>query len=99
MPLFFDTQYPIVSLAHAHKARDDARLMLNDGKNPYQVRKDKKIEASIQYTNTLGLVSQEYITDILKARSDGDVNKIRRTIQPMLFAVRSLAQTLSTQGH
>ncbi|OTG88871.1 tyrosine-type recombinase/integrase [Acinetobacter sp. ANC 3813] len=80
-------EYPHVSLADARKAKDDARLMLNDGKNPSQVRKDEKIEASIQNANTFGLVSQEYIADILKARSDKYVNKIRKSLELDIYPV------------
>lgn len=80
-------EYPTVSLSDARKARDEARALLSDGKNPAQIRKTEKIEASIQNANTFELVAKEYITEILKNRSSGYLNKITKSLEIDIYPI------------
>ncbi|MDD2945614.1 MAG: integrase arm-type DNA-binding domain-containing protein [Acinetobacter sp.] len=80
-------EYPAVSLSDARKARDEARALLSDGKNPAQIRKTEKIEASIQNANTFELVAKEYITEILKDRSSGYLNKITKSLEIDIYPI------------
>lgn len=80
-------EYPHVGLADARKARDEAKILLSDGKNPSQIRKDEKIEASIQNCNTFELVAEEYIAEILKGRSEGYIKKIKKSLEVDIYPV------------
>ena len=57
-----------ISLADARKARDQAKILLDDGINPSQNRKQEKIEAQYLSVSTFKLVANEYIVEILGSR-------------------------------
>ena len=61
-------EYPLVGLADARKARDQAKILLDDGINPSQNRKQEKIEAQYLSVSTFKLVANEYIVEILGSR-------------------------------
>ncbi|NKI99866.1 integrase arm-type DNA-binding domain-containing protein [Novosphingobium sp. SG707] len=61
--------YPSVSLRDARKRRDDARDMLEDGKDPSREKKLEKLRSSILAENTFTSISREYC---IKRRNDGD---------------------------
>lgn len=47
-------KYPDITLADARKKRSDARALLNDGKDPAQVKRLEKTTSSIASANTSG---------------------------------------------
>ncbi|AXQ22421.1 DUF4102 domain-containing protein [Acinetobacter wuhouensis] len=80
-------EYPLVGLADARKARDQARLLLDKGINPSQNRKQEKIEAQYLSVNTFELVANEYIAEILIDRSSGYISKFRKALELDVFPV------------
>lgn len=54
-------RYPEVSLAAARRKQEDARRLLEDGKDPSLERKRKRLVASVSAENTFGGVAREYI--------------------------------------
>ncbi|MFW1859213.1 tyrosine-type recombinase/integrase [Acinetobacter defluvii] len=80
-------EYPSVGLADARKARDQAKLLLADGINPSQNRKQEKIEALYANVNTFELVANEYISEILVDRSSGYISKFRKALEIDVFPV------------
>lgn len=62
-------QYPEVSLADARKARDHARQLIADGKDPSLEKQRRKARALVSAENTFKAVAAEYIS---KRSRDGD---------------------------
>lgn len=62
-------QYPEVSLADARKARDHARQLIADGKDPSLEKQRRKARALVSAENTFEAVALEYIS---KRSRDGD---------------------------
>ncbi len=61
--------YPEVSLKAARTKRDDARALLQEGRDPSMERQTKRIEAKIARENTFGAIAREFIA---KRVNDGD---------------------------
>ena len=80
-------EYPLVGLADARKARDQAKILLDDGINPSQNRKQEKIEAQYLSVNTFKLVANEYIVEILGSRSSGYISKFKKALELDVFPV------------
>ena len=80
-------EYPLVGLADARKARDQAKILLDDGINPSQNRKQEKIEAQYLSVNTFKLVANEYIIEILGSRSSGYISKFKKALELDVFPV------------
>ncbi|AXY56661.1 DUF4102 domain-containing protein [Acinetobacter chinensis] len=80
-------EYPLVGLADARKARDQAKILLDDGINPSQNRKQEKIEAQYLSVNTFKLVANEYIAEILVNRSSGYISKFEKALELDVFPV------------
>lgn len=74
-------EYPLIGLADARKAKDQARLLLDDGINPIQIRRQEKFEAQINNLNTFKHIANEYISEMLSSRSDGYINKFRKSLE------------------
>ena len=80
-------EYPLVGLADARKARDQAKILLDDGINPSQNRKQEKIDAQYLSVNTFKLVANEYIVEILGSRSSGYISKFKKALELDVFPV------------
>lgn len=61
--------YPEISLAEARKRRDDARVLIADGKDPSREKQRGKIRSRLQAENTFKAISREYCE---KRKRDGD---------------------------
>ncbi len=61
-------KYPFTGLAEARRARDDARLLLEQGVDPSQKRKLDKLAASVAAGNTLRVIADEWM---LKVEREG----------------------------
>jgi hypothetical protein len=61
-------KYPFTSLAEARRARDDARLLLEQGVDPSQKRKLDKLAVNVAAGNTLGVIAAEWM---LKVEREG----------------------------
>ncbi len=59
--------YPEVSLKVARARRDEARVLLADGKDPQREKEAGKLAAKMEAANTFGAVAEEYIA----MRADG----------------------------
>lgn len=53
-------QYPDVSLSQARRKQEDARRLLEDGKNPFARTAPGALVASINAENTFGGIAREY---------------------------------------
>ncbi|SPL72464.1 tyrosine-type recombinase/integrase [Acinetobacter stercoris] len=80
-------EYPLVGLADARKARDQAKLLIEDGINPAQNRRQEKIEAQLLNANTFKLVANEYIYEILSNRSNGYISKFKKSLEIDIFPI------------
>ena len=66
--------YPMVSLADARQARDDAKRLLASGIDPLQAKKEKKAAA----VDTFQTIAEEYVTRIEKeGRADTTITKTK----------------------
>lgn len=54
-------RYPDVSLSQARRKQEDARRLLEDGKDPSLERRRERLVASINAENTFGGIAREYI--------------------------------------
>lgn len=61
-------KYPFIGLAEARRARDDARLLLEQGVDPSQKRKLDRLAASVAAGNTLSVIAEEWMR---KAEREG----------------------------
>jgi len=71
--------YPNVTLKNARDKRDELKVLLANGKNPSEVKKEKLQQEELNKTNTFFLVSREYLAtrnDI----SDKHKNKLERVL-------------------
>ena len=53
--------WPEVSLTEAREMRNEAKLLLKDGKDPSGVKKSQKLNQKIQNSNTFGSITQEWL--------------------------------------
>ncbi len=71
--------YPNITLKNARDKRDELKVLLANGKNPSEVKKEKLEQEELDKTNTFYLVSREYLstrTDI----SDNHKMKLERVL-------------------
>lgn len=54
-------RYPDVSLSQARRKQEDARRLLEDGKDPSPERRRERLVASVNAENTFGGIAREYI--------------------------------------
>lgn len=78
-------RYPDVSLAAARRLQEDARRLLDDGKDPSLERQRERLSASISAENTFGGVAREYIEIKMlgEKRSDTTVAKARWLLEQL----------------
>lgn len=53
--------YPLVRAAQAREARDEAKRLLNDGRDPATVRKEEKRTAQVSAANTFEALAREWV--------------------------------------
>jgi integrase len=77
--------YPIVSLAEAREARDDAKRLIHKGIDPSQAKKDKKIAATRNAENTFKSVALEWLDVRGKDWSKGYRDKLIQGLEGNIF--------------
>ena len=80
-------EYPIVGLADARKARDEAKQLLINGINPSEERQRLKKETLEVDANTFKTVSEEYIREMLAQRTEGYRTKVIRALEIDIWPV------------
>lgn len=76
-------RYPAVSLKEAREKRDQARILLDQGKNPSLEKKRKKLEQTVE--KTFQVIAQEW-HDIQKARwTPGHAEAVWRSLEMDVF--------------
>jgi integrase len=78
-------RYPDVSLSQARRKQEDARRMLEDGKDPSLERRRERLVASINAENTFGGIAREYIQHkmIGEQRAEVTVAKARWLLEQL----------------
>ncbi|MBN9584908.1 MAG: hypothetical protein BGN84_10240 [Afipia sp. 62-7] len=79
--------YPIVTLAAARDARDDARRILSLGSDPSQVKRQRKAAKAKAAANTFNILADEYVA---KKRRDGRDPKTLEKIKWILTYARPI---------
>lgn len=77
--------YPLVSLAEAREARDDAKRLLIKGIDPSQAKKDKKIVATRNAENTFKAVALEWLDVRGHDWSKGYRDKLIQALEGNIF--------------
>lgn len=81
--------YPLVGLKQAREKRDEARLLLIDGRDPSEEKKLARFERERERAVTLGVVAEEYLEKVEReGRSPATMKKLRWLIsltQPRLY--------------
>lgn len=87
-------KYPAVSLAQARKLRDEARVVLEDGKHPTAVKKAKKQRNSIEGGNTFERVTRLWMETKQKGLNEKYVRQnLERLVQHVFPAIGALPIT------
>lgn len=78
--------YPEVGLPAARQARDEAKSLVREGKDPVQVRRSAKAQAAVAAKNTFGAVSQQWF-DVARQgwKSASHAEKTRSRIDRFLL--------------
>jgi integrase len=70
--------FPEVTLSQARRKRDEARGELDDGIDPAEEKRQRRLRAELAAKTTFGLVAEEYIAKIEReGRSDATIKKAR----------------------
>lgn len=80
-------EYPIVSLAEARKKKDEAKILLKDGINPAQDKKNKKLEKLTAAENTFKAIAEEYIAEGMKYKSEDYIDQFKRYMKKDVYKV------------
>jgi len=83
--------YPVVTLANARAARDDARRILASGGDPSQVKRQRRAAKAEAAANTFDIIADEYMA---KKRRDGRDQKTIEKIEWILKYARPLIGSL-----
>lgn len=87
--------YPLVSLKLARAKRDDAKLLLSDGKDPSQERRNRKRQAEQEAGNSFNHLAQEYLGKLAKeGRAEMTLKKTRWLLD---FAAQDLGKIETSQ--
>lgn len=78
-------RYPDVSLSAARRLQEDARRLLEDGKDPSLERQRERLVASVSAENTFGGVAREYIQIKMvgERRSETTLSKARWLLEQL----------------
>ncbi len=68
--------YPIVTLAEAREARDNAKKLLSKGIDPSQAKKETKRQAIINSENTFEIVAREWHVNQIEKWSVSHANDV-----------------------
>jgi integrase len=77
--------YPEVSLLQARAKRDEARVLVAEGKNPSVERKEKKSQEKLNAENTFEAVANMWHSLHNKSKSDRHKQRVRRWLDVYLF--------------
>lgn len=70
--------FPDVSLVQARRARDEAKAELDDGIDPVEEKRQRRLKAELAAQTTFGLVAEEYIQKLEReGRSPATIKKAR----------------------
>jgi integrase len=83
--------YPAVTLVEARKARDDAKALLKDGKDPAVAKKLKKLGGAVNSANSFEVVAREWFETNKSRWSDHHamdvIYSLEKDVFPLLGAV------------
>jgi integrase len=83
--------YPEISLANARELRDEARALIQSGKDPSFERKREKVAAKISAADSFDRIAEEYLAKIeLDGRAGATMNKARWLHSLLTAAIGSL---------
>lgn len=77
--------YPLVSLAEAREARDEAKKLLAAGKDPVLNKKDMKLKAVRNAQNTFQAVALEWHENQLEGWSENHAKNVKKRMDMDLF--------------
>lgn len=77
--------YPEVSLQQARARRDEARALVADGKDPGEVRKEAKVQAILEASNTFEAVASEWHALHNKSKSERHQQRVKRWLEFYLY--------------
>lgn len=77
--------YPEVSLQQARARRDEARTLVADGKDPSEVRKEAKVQAILEASNTFEAVATEWHALHNKSKSERHQQRVKRWLEFYLY--------------
>src|SRR5271156_5416382 len=83
--------YPTVSLADARVKRDEAKKLLDNGKDPSSERRIERLARESAARNTFGLIAEEYIEN-LKANGMAEI-----TVEKNRWLLHDLAKPLANR--
>ena len=73
--------WPEVSLTEAREMRNDAKLLLKDGKDPSGVKKSQKLNQKIQNSNTFGSITEEWLLIKKKEWKEAHSHDVQRALE------------------
>ena len=73
--------WPEVSLTEAREMRNEAKLLLKDGKDPSGVKKSQKLNQKIQNSNTFGSITQEWLLMKKKEWKEAHSHDVQRALE------------------
>lgn len=77
--------YPTITLADARSRRDDARKLVAEGKNPYEVRKEQKIALQTESESSFEKIAKEWHQMKSARWSEGYASDIMEAFQNDIF--------------
>ncbi|WP_029149179.1 integrase arm-type DNA-binding domain-containing protein [Methylophilus sp. 5] len=77
--------YPEISLQQARARRDEARALVADGIDPSQHRKEVKVKAKLEATNTFQAVADDWHALHNKAKSERHQQRVKRWLEVYLY--------------
>ena len=92
--------WPEVSLTEAREMRNEAKLLLKDGKDPSGVKKSQKLNQKIQNSNTFGSITQEWLLMKKKEWKKAHSHDVQRALEIHVLpdlANRPIAEIDSTE--
>ena len=92
--------WPEVSLTEAREMRNEAKLLLKDGKDPSGVKKSQKLNQKIQNSNTFGSITQEWLLMKKKEWKEAHSHDVQRALEIHVLpdlANRPIAEIDSTE--
>ena len=92
--------WPEVSLTEAREMRNEAKLLLKDGKDPSGVKKSQKLNQKIQNSNTFGSITQEWQLMKKKEWKEAHSHDVQRALEIHVLpdlANRPIAEIDSTE--